>query len=158
MHLSKKEAFYFLEFHFLKFMWWLLADESRQVVAIPVVPVVGSETKNILIFQEGKAVLPVPVIGLIPHPVKPLYFSSTVIPCPVSKVVIPMRSLHMGSNPPLAFPLHPSISKTTHTIRIRDQRLQQIVLRRATTLVHVNQPSSVELAQDSCIIISHPLL
>ena len=49
----------------------LLANVSCCIVTVPVIPVPHSEPKDVLVLEEGEAVLAVPVIGLVPHPVKP---------------------------------------------------------------------------------------
>ena len=49
----------------------LLANVSSCAVTVPVIPVPNSKPKDVLVLKEGEAVLAVPVIGLVPHPVKP---------------------------------------------------------------------------------------
>ena len=49
----------------------LLANVSRSRVAVPVIPVPHSEPEDVLVLEEGEAVLAVPVVGLVPHPVIP---------------------------------------------------------------------------------------
>merc|ERR1712083_1292078 len=79
----------------------LLADEPGCLLTVPVIPVPDTKSKDILVFQESKAVLSVPIVRLVPHPVEPFDFNAIVIPGPVAKVVIAMRSVHCGSDPPL---------------------------------------------------------
>ena len=49
----------------------LLENVSILAVAVPVIPVPHKVPKDVLVLEEGEAVLAVPVIGLVPHPVKP---------------------------------------------------------------------------------------
>ena len=46
-------------------------DVARGCPAVPVVPVPHEEPEDVLILEEGQAVLAVVVIGLLPHPVVP---------------------------------------------------------------------------------------
>jgi len=48
-----------------------LADEPGQLIAIPVIPVPDTKSKNVLVLEEGETVLAVPVVGLVLHPVEP---------------------------------------------------------------------------------------
>merc|ERR1719341_159462 len=73
-------------------------------------------------------------------------------------VMIIMMAVDMSSNPPLAVILHPCVSNTTLPISFRNQGLDEVVLSRATTLVHVNQPPTMELAENSGIIICNLLI
>ena len=175
-------------------MWGPLADVSGGGVAIPVVPVVRSVAKDVLkmsmivintllaklsptnlVLQECQAVLTVPIIGLISHPVVPRnqrrhfsivhvtpllprHFHSIVIPSPVTPVVVSVMTEHMSSNPPLTVVLHPSISYATLAISFRNQRFYKVVLSRASTLVHVNQPPTMELAQNRGIVLQKNIL
>ena len=63
--------FFHLEFITLHLSSSLLANVSSCTVTVPVIPVPNSKPKDVLVLQEGEAVLAVPVIGLVPHPVKP---------------------------------------------------------------------------------------
>ena len=49
----------------------LLANVSRSRVVVPVIPVPHSEPEDVLVLEEGEAVLAAPVVGLVPHPVIP---------------------------------------------------------------------------------------
>ena len=49
----------------------LLTNVSSCTVTVPVIPVPDSKSKDVLELKEGEAVLAVPVIGLIPNPIKP---------------------------------------------------------------------------------------
>ena len=49
-----------------------LTDVSSSSVAVPVIPVPDSVSKDVLILEEGQAVLTSPVIGFISHPVIPV--------------------------------------------------------------------------------------
>ena len=64
---------YFLSLEFITFhsSSSLLANVPSCTVTVPVIPVPNSKSKDVLVLKEGEAVLAVPVIGLIPHPVKP---------------------------------------------------------------------------------------
>merc|ERR1712180_265472 len=79
----------------------LLADEPGCLLTVPVIPVPDAKPEDILVFQESKTVLSVPIVRLVLHPVKPFDFNAIVIPGPVAEVVIAMRSVHCGSDPPL---------------------------------------------------------
>ena len=49
----------------------LLTNVPSCTITVPVIPVPHSKPKDVLVLEEGEAVLAVPVIGLVPHPVKP---------------------------------------------------------------------------------------
>jgi len=55
-----------------------LTDEPSSLLTVPVIPMVDSVAKYVLILKECEAVLAVPVIGFIPHPVIPLNLPTTV--------------------------------------------------------------------------------
>merc|ERR1711973_127969 len=78
-----------------------LADEPGGLLTIPVIPAPDTKSKDILVFQESEAVLSVPIVRLVLHPVEPFDFNAIVIPGPVAIVVIAMRSVNCCSNPPL---------------------------------------------------------
>jgi len=62
----------------------------------------GSKAKHILVNQVGHAVLSVPVIWLINHPIKEFNLSASVSPCPVAVVAVIMAGgMDFGSNPVL---------------------------------------------------------
>jgi hypothetical protein len=67
--------------------------------------------------------------------------------------MVSMMTVHMSSNPPLTVVLHPSVSNTTLAISFRNQRFDKVVFSRASTLVHVNQPTTMELAQNTGIVL-----
>ena len=50
---------------------WLFTNVSSRAGAVPIIPVIRSIAKDVLIPQEGHTVLASPVIGFISHPVKP---------------------------------------------------------------------------------------
>ena len=66
---------YFVKLKFLDITFYLssilLANVSGCTITVPVIPVPHSKSKDVLVLEEGEAVLAVPVIGLVPHPVKP---------------------------------------------------------------------------------------
>ena len=81
---------------------WLLTNNTSNIVTAPVIPVPGSKTKHILVDQVGHAVLCVPVIGLIMHPVEETNLTAGVSPCPVTVVALTMvRVMDLGTDPVL---------------------------------------------------------
>merc|ERR1711884_533715 len=135
----------------------LLANVSSFIVAVPVIPVPHSESKDVLVLEEGETVLAVPVIGLVPHPVKPLHLCACGVPPPVSPVVFAVRSHTGGSNPPLSIPLHPGPSRLAGHY-VREESLDSVVLGRAPGLVHIHKVTTPCSAEDLSIGLGHSLL
>ena len=99
----------------------LLTNVSGRTVAVPVIPVPHKVAEDVLVLEEGEAVLAVPVIGLVPHPVIPRVVSCHVgagrykddlpsnlcacgVPPPVAPVVFAVGPQAGGSDPPLLVP------------------------------------------------------
>merc|ERR1719507_1409191 len=132
-------------------------NKPRKLLAIPIVPMVNPKANRVRPLEEGEAVLAVPVVRLVPHPVKPSNLSPTVIPSPVAVLVISVGSVHCGSNPPLVIILH---ARNLRHMRIHfaDQRLDQVVLLRTSALIHVNKPSLMESANCFSVSFCHSLV
>ena len=81
---------------------WFLTNNTCNIVAAPVIPVPGSKAKHILVDQVCHAVLCVPVVGLIMHPVEETNLTTGVSPCPVTVVAFAMvRVMDLGTDPVL---------------------------------------------------------
>ena len=81
---------------------WLLTNYTSNIVAAPVIPGPISKSKKILVNQICHAVLSVPVIWLIDHPVKEFNLTARVSPCPVAIVAVIMAGwMDFSSNPVL---------------------------------------------------------
>jgi len=81
---------------------WLLTNYTGNIIAAPVIPGPISEAENILVDQVGHAVLSVPVVWLIDHPVKEFNLAARVSPCPVAIVAVIMAGgMDFSSNPVL---------------------------------------------------------
>ena len=57
--------------HHINIKGWTLDIKVVHISGQVIIPVPRSKTKGVLELEEGEAVLAVPVIGLILHPVKP---------------------------------------------------------------------------------------
>jgi len=116
-----------------------------------------TKSKDVLVLEEGEAVLAVPVVGLVLHPVKPGNLCSVVIPGPVSVLVIAVGAVHCGSDPPLVTILVAREPRGSR-ISIVDQRLDQVVLLRTSALIHINEPSLMEFTDNSSVCLCHSLV
>jgi len=134
-----------------------LTDEPGRLTTIPVIPVQDTKSKDVLVLEEGEAVLAVPVVGLVLHPVKPGNLSPVMIPGPVSVLVISVGAVHCGSNPPLVTILVARESRGSR-VSIVDQRLEQVVLLRTSALIHINEPSLMEFTDNSSVCLCHSLV
>merc|ERR1712092_33375 len=111
------------------------------------------ETPN----KERQAILAVPIVWLVSHPIVPCNLSPSVIPGPVAIVVITVRSVHCGSGPPLVIILH--AGNLRHMgIHCADQRFDQVVLLRTSALVHINEPALVESTNSLSVRLCHSLV
>merc|ERR1712156_1034760 len=132
-------------------------DKPGELVTIPVVPMVDTEPNRVPPFEESQAILSVPIVRLVPHPIVPCNLSPSMIPGPVAVVVVAVRTVHCGSNPPLVVILH--AGNLRHMgIHCTDQRLDQVVLLRTSALVHINEPSFVESANGLSVRLCHSLV
>merc|ERR1719334_2271553 len=134
-----------------------LTDKPGKLLAIPIVPMVNPKTNRVRPLEEGEAVLTVPVVGLVPHPIVPGNLSSTVIPGPVAIIVVSVGAVHCCTDPPLVVILHAGNLRQVG-INFTDQRLDQIVLLRTSALIHVNEPSLMESANCFSVGFRHSLV
>jgi len=125
----------------------LLTDEPGRLTTIPVIPVNDTKSKDVLVLEEGEAVLAVPVVGLVLHPVEPSNLGSIVIPGPVAVLVISVGAVHCCSDPPLV-PVLVSRESRRSRVSFSDQGLQQVVLLRTSALIHINEPALMEFTDD----------
>merc|ERR1719239_1500931 len=82
---------------------------------------------------------------------------SVVIPRPVSVLVITVRPVHCGSNPPLVTVLVARESRGSR-VSIVDQGLDQVVFLRTSALIHINEPSLMEFTDNSSVCLCHSLV
>ena len=67
-----KDLYLFISILFLSILLKIkFTNVSRGGPTVPVIPVPDKESEDVLILQEGQAVLTVVVIGLVSHPVVP---------------------------------------------------------------------------------------
>jgi len=135
----------------------LLTDEPGRLTTIPVIPVNDTKSKDVLVLEEGEAVLAVPVVGLVLHPVEPSNLGSIVIPCPVAVLVISVGAVYRCSDPPLV-PVLVSRESRGSRISFSDQGLQQVVFLRTSALIHINEPALMEFTDDGSIGFCHSLV
>jgi len=134
-----------------------LADEPGQLIAIPVIPVPDTKSKNVLVLEECQAVLTMPVVRLVFHPVIPGNLNPVMIPGPVSVLVFAVGTVDCRSDPPLVAVL---VARESWRSRVSfsDEGLDQVVLLRTSALIHIHQPPPMEFTDDRSIRLGHPLI
>jgi len=136
-----------------------LADVPGGLGAVPVVPVVGAVPEDILILEVGETTLvTLPVIWFSLHPVKPCDIFAVVVPGPVAPVMVPVGSVHSGSNPPLVAIIVSWSAWQILAIGLLDQILDEAILLPSVSLVQVDQPAVVGRAQDLGVSLSNILI